>query len=256
MSSLSLAGGAAYQELDGWPWDDGLLELALGLIELQKQAAAPLLGSYEPDATGAAMVSADRLERLLESGHEVKGLATDREISNALPFNQSAVTGSIRSSRLARLRRRLDATVSARIGELFGEHEDPVLAPTGQYWYPSGGYMGWHTNSGFPGWRMYISHSEEPGKSFFRYREPRRGDVVTSPDGEWTVRVFRISRDDPLWHAIYSNTNRYSFGYMVKPWSRRDGAIRGARRALAAVEGSGARLLGGNRPTAMPTERR
>ena len=75
--------------------------------------------------------------------------------------------------------------------------------------------MGWHTNSKSPGWRLYISYAEETGKSFFRYRDPDTGQVVTSMDAQWNFRLFRIDSTKPFWHAVYSETNRYSFGYRI-----------------------------------------
>jgi hypothetical protein len=77
--------------------------------------------------------------------------------------------------------------------------------------------MTWHTNNAAPGWRIYITHAEEPGRSFFRYRDPASGEILTASDHEWDARAFRIDPELPFWHAIYSNTNRFSFGYIVYP---------------------------------------
>jgi hypothetical protein len=81
--------------------------------------------------------------------------------------------------------------------------------------------MAWHTNSGAPGWRLYVTYAEEPGKSFFRYRYPDTHEIITSVDDEWNVRLFTIRADKPFWHAIYSETNRFSLGYMIYPHSLR-----------------------------------
>ncbi len=75
--------------------------------------------------------------------------------------------------------------------------------------------MGWHTNSDNPGWRLYINYAEEPGKSFFRYRDPDTREIVTSIDKQLNFRLFRASMEKPLWHAIYSDTNRFSLGYRI-----------------------------------------
>ena len=29
------------------------------------------------------------------------------------------------------------------------------------------------------------------------------------------MRLFKVSADDLMWHAVYSDTNRYSFGYRI-----------------------------------------
>ncbi len=57
--------------------------------------------------------------------------------------------------------------------------------------------MGWHTNSRAPGVRIYVTHAEEPGRSFFRYRDPDTDRVVTAPDDRWNVRVFRVGGEKP-----------------------------------------------------------
>jgi hypothetical protein len=75
--------------------------------------------------------------------------------------------------------------------------------------------MGWHTNWQNPGWRLYINYAEEPGKSFFRYRDPETGKIVTAIDREFNFRLFRVSEEVPFWHAVCSDTYRYSLGYKV-----------------------------------------
>jgi hypothetical protein len=86
---------------------------------------------------------------------------------------------------------------------------------SGRTWYPENGYMGWHTNSNNKGFRLYCSFARESGKSFFRYRNPETGEVVTSFDKDgWNFRIFRIG-DDPLWHCVFSETDRFSIGYTL-----------------------------------------
>jgi hypothetical protein len=66
-----------------------------------------------------------------------------------------------------------------------------------------------------PGWRIYVNYAEQEGRSFFRYRDPDTGRIITLNDKPWNIRIFKISHDKPLWHAVYSETNRFSMGYMV-----------------------------------------
>mgnify|MGYP001337444706 CR=1 FL=1 len=89
---------------------------------------------------------------------------------------------------------------------------------SGRFWYPEGGYMGWHTNSDAPGKRIYLNYSCEDRKSFFRYMD-KDGQVKTSWDQKgFTMREFDIGDShDRLWHCVYSNTNRLSFGFKVYP---------------------------------------
>lgn len=86
---------------------------------------------------------------------------------------------------------------------------------SGHLWYPKGSHMGWHTNGLAPGWRIFINYAEEPGKSFFRYRDPATGEIITAWDKQWNLRVLRITRRNPLWHCVYADTNRFSLGWMV-----------------------------------------
>lgn len=105
-------------------------------------------------------------------------------------------------------------------------------APNGQWRYPPGSHLGWHTNERFPGWRLYLSHAEAPGESYFRYRDPRDGTVVTSPDGAFDVRLFEVSAARPLWHSVASATHRFSIGWILQPWSLRYATSLRVKRAL------------------------
>ena len=86
---------------------------------------------------------------------------------------------------------------------------------SGFFLYPAdGGYMGWHTNSDAPCTRVYITHVEEGGKSFFRYRD--NGEYVTSWDKPgWNLRQFEVTEDNPLWHCVYSEEARLSIGFRI-----------------------------------------
>lgn len=84
---------------------------------------------------------------------------------------------------------------------------------TGKFWYPNNGFMGWHTNNAYPGYRFYCTHAQEENKSFFRYRHPEGGQIETSWDRQgWMGRIFRIDTERPFWHCVYSETNRISMG--------------------------------------------
>ncbi len=86
---------------------------------------------------------------------------------------------------------------------------------TGRFHYPPGGFMGWHTNSNNPGRRVYATHADVGGKSFFRYKG--KNGIVTDWDKQgWQIRLFEIKADELFWHCVYSGTNRYSFGFLFK----------------------------------------
>lgn len=42
-------------------------------------------------------------------------------------------------------------------------------------------------------------------------------EIITSMDSEWNVCIFEIRSDKYPWHAVYSDTNRFSLGYMIYP---------------------------------------
>jgi hypothetical protein len=88
-------------------------------------------------------------------------------------------------------------------------------AISGHLWYRSGSLLGWHTNSRVPGWRAYLSWAAEPGRSFFRYRDPGDGRVHTSWDTGLDLRLFHVSTTEVLWHCVWSGTERQSFGFRL-----------------------------------------
>lgn len=86
---------------------------------------------------------------------------------------------------------------------------------SGHFYYPKGGYMSWHTNSDKPQKHVYITYVDEPNKSFFRSSVD--GKVTTDWDTEnLNVRVFDVVDTAPYyWHCVYSDCNRYSFGFRL-----------------------------------------
>lgn len=219
MGKLSLSSLGPYHELPEWRARGKILQRARARVELQKSVAAGLYErDFRPDETGGAPVGEAALRELLEADRDVRGIATERHITNAIPFNVR-IEDTVRSREVRALRREIDREVSELVGETFEGRW--MVANSGQFWYPPGGYMGWHTNSGYPGWRMYLTVSEEPGRSFFRYRDPGSGEIVTSKDSELDFRLFRVSSETLLWHAVYSETNRFSIGYIIQPWTLR-----------------------------------
>lgn len=217
MHKLDLDTLKIYQDLTDWNEDRALTSLVKTCIEAQKRAAADFFqNSFKPDPNaGAAAVSEEALQSILQSGRDVHGIARERDISNVIVFNARNIGDSVLSAQVVTFRKSVDALISKKIKQNFRSNGSLSVAASGHFWYPPGAYMGWHTNSGAPGWRMYISHAEEPGKSFFRYRDPDTQKIITSLDDEWNIRLFEIRRDKPLWHAVYSDTNRFSLGYVI-----------------------------------------
>lgn len=208
-------------EIEPWQADAELERRVDACIDAQRGVLAAAGGArFEAGGQAEAAVSPAALEALLSAGRDVHGIAREREISNVVTFNAEHIEGAVHDGRIARLRRELDAAVGARARELFPDDRVSVL-DSGHFWYPPGGYMGWHTNSRVPGWRLYVTRTDEPGQSFFRYLDPDDEEIRTSLDSQWNFRLFRIRSDEPFWHAVYSDTNRFSFGFMIVPRSIR-----------------------------------
>ena len=185
-------------------------------IELQKDCGGESLKSYfklNPNALD--LVSSDALKKCMLPGAEVSDIRADRSISNCIAFNSKNLDGSVMDQNLLAIRRNVDQIVANRIRSFFQEGDKLMIHDSGLFWYPPGGFMSWHTNFKTPGWRLYINYTEEPGKSFFRYRDPDTGEIVTLMDKKWNFRLFKIDPKKLFWHTVYSDTNRYSFGYRI-----------------------------------------
>lgn len=107
----------------------------------------------------------------------------------------------------------LTQTLAVTLEKLLQPRRTMRLFQSGRNWYPSNGYMGWHTNANVQGFRLYCSHTPVAGQSYFRYLDPVTGEIETSWDSAgWNFRCFRTDLE-PLWHCVYSQTDRISFGY-------------------------------------------
>lgn len=226
---FALDGSVPYRELRAPDLPEALRALALECFAAQRAAGheQPAVAATPPGGDARASqafphaVSDAALEQVLATGQSIGGIVTHRELATAVPFNARNTADVLWSKTVAAQRRRLDAAVRQWIGSMFAGGPHLVLSPAGHWWYPPGTYFGWHTNHGYPGWRFYLSHAEQEGRSFFRYRDPLSGAVVTSPDSHWDLRLFDISAERDFWHAIYSETHRFSIGWYVRPWSPR-----------------------------------
>lgn len=231
MTPLRLDPGVRYREVRSPPLDAPTRELAEECFAAQRAAVEGSgVARRGDDARARAAVSDEALATLLRSGRRIGGVADDREVATAVPFNVRNVDDVVWSRDVVRLRRRLDRALAPWVRSLFDPALRPVLFPSGHWWYPAGTYLGWHTNERFPGWRLYLSHAAEPGRSCFRHRDPDTGVVATSPDERWDLRLFLVTAERPLWHAVYAGGDRYSVGWIVQPWSLYRAALHAGRR--------------------------
>jgi len=75
------------------------------------------------------------------------------------------------------------------------------------------GFMGWHTNSDYPGDRWYFTYNTNDS-SFMRYIDPKTEEMITinEPKG-WSLNHFIVGdKNTPLWHSVYTGDYRFSFG--------------------------------------------
>jgi hypothetical protein len=96
------------------------------------------------------------------------------------------------------------------IRELF---PDMKVKPSGGFYYPPGGFMGWHNNCNSPNLRFYITYASHENKSFFRYLN-EKGEIVNDYDDKGiTLRLFDIPKEPPhFWHCVGSDCDRFSVG--------------------------------------------
>ena len=209
-----------YDSYGVYDLDPGLVNaelraVILRCIEVQKESAKAALAAFRPHPTSTHEVSEERLHEILAQGSDVHGIASDRSISNVITFSARKIQDSVLDPAVEQIRRDVDREMSRLVKALFRNNGILSVTSSGHLWYPPGSYMSWHTNSKVPGWRIYVNYAEQEGRSFFRYRDPDSGKIITLNDKPWNIRIFKISRDKPLWHAVYSETNRFSMGYMV-----------------------------------------
>jgi len=142
------------------------------------------------------------------------------ELSDLIAMNGDRLAGDEAEAEITASQQAVAAAVEQ---ELVRRGWNPAGAPwslSGHLWYPAASVLGWHTNVRVPGWRAYLSWVAEPGRSFFRYRDPTDGRIVTSWDEGLDLRVFPITVAEPLWHCVWAGRERHSFGYRLAPVGR------------------------------------
>ena len=112
-----------------------------------------------------------------------------------------------------------DDVINSIIWALASELPRCSIKLSGHFLYKGqNSYMGWHTNCGKPGLRVYFNYVSEDNKSFFRYYNPHTREIITSYDKKgWQARLFEIHESNPLWHCVYSDVDRVSIGFRVYP---------------------------------------
>lgn len=210
-------------ELEFLTADDELLAAVKKCCEAEKLAAAERVRGFVPSPDAQRNVSHEALDALLRSGVAPSDSVTDPQITDYILFHTRNTHALFRQD-IVSLRETLDRLIARRLRELFPRRK--ALAPviSGQFLYPPGSHLAWHTNARVPGWRLYLVYVEDPGRAFFRYRDTPTGEIVTAWDDGWNIRLVNFDDRDPFWHAVYSETYRFSFGYRLDA-ERRPGLL-------------------------------
>lgn len=205
-----------YYELDFLCMHEELQASIRELVELQKRAGEAYYHTvFVPNPRAAQAVTGEALMEILGRNENVSDIRT-HDIANCIMYHAEDMKGSVINDELIRMRREVDETVGRLLREIFNMPTGLTITCEGHYWYPAGGYMGWHTHLRKPGWRFYITFVEVEHRSFLRYHDPFTGEIVTSADELWNFRLLKITPEYPLWHCVYSETNRFSLVYTIE----------------------------------------
>lgn len=84
-------------------------------------------------------------------------------------------------------------------------------------YYPSKGFVGWHTNWNAFGWQLILSWSES-GDGYFSYYDKKTNEIITEDDVKgWQARWYRFGRkDEPehhCWHTAYTECPRFTLAF-------------------------------------------
>ena len=90
--------------------------------------------------------------------------------------------------------------------------------PRGNFYYPAGGFREWHSNrKDGTGYRIYFIACEQDNKSGLNYIDPNDNKVKILYDKNEHANIFYVndSVDNPFFHSVFSDTDRFSFGFNV-----------------------------------------
>jgi len=76
-------------------------------------------------------------------------------------------------------------------------------------------FMKWHTNSNNCGKRIYYTFSNKP--SVFMWKHPKTNEIILEKDNAgWSAREFIVDHNYLLWHSIWAEGLRFSYGFNKK----------------------------------------
>lgn len=101
---------------------------------------------------------------------------------------------------------------------------DRLSDSRGSTYMPPGGFMEYHSNQNhYGGWRLYMHYLPQRENSelssWFVYRHPFDGSYRKIEDQNGAGNLFRIRKPPKklLWHGIYADTHRFSWGLWIPP---------------------------------------
>jgi len=179
-----------------------------------RQAVERLLATLTrpPTLAGAAACDPSVLAGRLDDPGGWSDIAVRPELSDLLALHRGELREHVE---IAEARRAVGAATVEAVTERGWLPTGTGWDLSGHLWYPARTALGWHTNARVPGWRVYLSWTAAPGASFFRYRDPVDGGIVTSWDTGFDLRLFHVGDDLPFWHCVWAGAERHSFGYRL-----------------------------------------
>ena len=153
--------------------------------------------------------SEDHLGRLQQSRKAKSKIATEQPDSENYGFS---------SGYLAFKNRKVEQDIKQQLERVFNEE----CRPLGDFVYPPGGYRTWHTNRHDMGkhresvWAIFLVYTHQENQSFFRFIDPKSGEMITVWDKKVCANLFRVHRKELFWHCISAeNTMRWSIGFEI-----------------------------------------
>lgn len=163
-----------------------------------------------PDSIVSVLDGMDFSDMSAESSIPDISVAKDETSFDALSSVEGDRETGNNCMRYIRISPRDQTYIERALGEIYPNYS---VSMSGQFMYPEGGYMAWHTNSNARGKRIYLNKSDEANKSFFRYSiNGKKGTIWDST--EWSMKEFEIN-SDRLWHCVYAGKPRLSLGFRL-----------------------------------------
>jgi len=93
-----------------------------------------------------------------------------------------------------------------------GAHTSALLS-----YYPTGGFVGWHTNYDANAYQVLFTWSKT-GDGYFKYLDNETGEIITEQDVKgWQARHYYFGAEDEpehhCWHAAYAGCERITLAY-------------------------------------------